>query len=66
MSRKWKLSGMVYAQVIRENKQHDEDDSSRSRSCAALTFLLELSPFDPTVSVAEVREKDEQKDTVSE
>ena len=56
----------MHAQVIRENKQHGEDDSSCSRSCAALTFLLELSPFDPAVSVAEVREKDEQKDTVCE
>ena len=56
----------MHAQVLRDNKQHSEDDSSRSRSCTALTFLLELSHFDPAVSVAEVREKDEQKDTVRE
>ena len=52
--------------VIRENKQHCEDDSSCSRSCTALTFLLELLPFDPAVSVAKVREKGEQEDTVRE
>ena len=56
----------MHAQITQENKQHCEDDSSRSRSCTALTFLLELSPFDPAVSVFEVREKDEQKDTVRE
>ena len=28
VSRKWNLSGRVHVQVIRENKQHGEDDSS--------------------------------------
>ena len=49
------------AQVIQENKQHSEDDSSRSRSCRALTFFLELLHFDLAVSVAE---EGEQKDTI--
>ena len=56
----------MHAQITRENKQNGEDDSSRSRSCTALTFFLELSLFDPAVSAAEVREKREQKDTVCE
>ena len=56
----------MHAQVIRENKHHGEDDSSHSRSCRALTFFLELSLFDPAVSVAQVREKGEQKDTLCE